>query len=498
MKKILLSFVILIVFTISCSTETTIGSEIGFRKQTMQGKYYPADKDSLANLIDRFADTTTMGTNGMSGFFLNYIVLPHGKMEYFMQNAKDPLRAITGYDFETFVLITDCNKDDKLETFDIYDGEGYASTFGNIKVDTAIRNSLKKEFPENCSVDFQNDQEYNRFEPYINVMAKLVPDKKIVPIVIGKADKYQINDFAQKIDNILKAAKKNVLVVVVTNLSENVNHDRARDTDVPLIKKLEVGNVFTLFRDDYEGYDNELRALQTTAVLGQYGGANTFLPYLYNTSFNVFEREEEFNSVQAYLAALSYSDSHLAYVSFSPFKKMESMAEFADTVNSAFKQGLMGQASPKGMIVMREFQKPFPYYMTVKMDGEMIAHKGDMLNDLNMIFTPHIIANGIALNHPKKEQLLKKFDDLYMGMYICNYPRVIKAFPSSGKFNKTGFGLLSDKGETFILPDLDFPSSAEPKEIEDTLYKKAGISKDDKHILYMFDIFILEKNAPKE
>ncbi len=498
MKRILLPFVTLIVFLISCSTETTSGSEVGYRSQTMKGDYYPAEKDSLARLIDRFADTTKMGTNGMSGYYLNYISMPHGRMEYIMQNAKDPLRAITGYDFETMIFITDCNSDEELETFDIYDGLGYASSFGNVKVDTEIRDALKKLYPDNCSVDFQNDQKYNRFEAYMNVIAKLVPDKKIVPIVIGKADKFQLSSFAQNVDDVIQKSKKNVLTVVITNLSENVGQDKARELDIPVIQSMEMGNTFTLLRSNLEHYNNELRALKTTTLIGQYGGANMFVPYLYNTSFNVFEDPAEYNSVKAYLASISAYDSQKSFVSFSPFKKMTLIKEFADTVNSAFKLGLNGNKSPNGMIVMSDFQKQYPFFLSVKKDGKLLGFKGEISPEYNILYTAHKIANDLALNTPQSKELLKDFKDIYLGMYICNFPRVIKNFPKDGSFSKIGFGMISEKGETYILPDIDFDQKSTAEEIKDILYKKAGIQETDKHILYKFDIFVLEKNAPEE
>ncbi len=498
MQKLLLSFVSLVVFLVSCTTETTIGNEIEFRKATMQGEYYPADKDSLANLIDRFADTTTMGTNGESGFYLNYIVMPHGKMEYTLQNARDAIRAITGYDFETFIFITDCNNDEDLKDFDIYDGQGYESSFGTVRVDTALRNKLKEKFPKNCTKEFQNNQKYNRFEPYMNIIAKLVPDKKIVPIVIGKLDKFQITELGDKIDATVRASKKNVLTVVITNFSEGMNQEEARKQDVPLIQSLESGNIFDLFRHNLTAYSNELRALKTGISIGQYGGANMFLPYLYNTSYNVFQEKSEFNNVKAYLAALAYNDPQNSYYSFSPLKKMTLMKEFVDSVDVGLRKGLEGEKIPNTMIVLRDFEKHYPFFLLVKKDGKLLSSKGSLSTDVNILYNAYKTSNDLGLNHANAKEHLANYDELQLEMFICNFPHFLSTFPTEGEINKLGFGLMTEKGEYYVVPGIDFEEGSAVGKVKEMLYQKAGIKENDKHILYYFDIFILEKNAPKE
>jgi AmmeMemoRadiSam system protein B len=498
MRKMLLSFGLILSLLIACSTESTIGSEVEVRKMTMQGEYYPADIDSLSNLIDRFADTTTMGTNGMQGYFLHYIGVPHGKMDYTFQNAKDALRAITGYDFETFIFIADCNKDENLSDFNIYSGSGYESMYGTIHTDTVLQNILGKKFPDNFNTEFQNNQKYNRFEPYVNLIGKLVPHKKIVPIIVGKTDNYTIANLAKEINQAIIDTKKNVLTVLVTNLSEGIKHTEAREKDVPLIQTLEEGNSFDLFRRNLKDYDNELKAYRLATALANYGGANMLMPYLYNTSFNVYEQAAEFKNVKAYLSSICYRDPQLAYYAFSPLKSMTDMNEFADSVEASFKLGLKGQNLSNITIVTKAFLKSYPAYFAVWDNGELVASNGNLSGGLNLMYNGKKSAYDAGLNNPKAKELLEKYDKLHIQMLICNFPVLITSFPKEGKFSKVGFGVRTDDKEIAIIPGIDFDPNLPAAEIEKILYQKAGISKEDKHLLFSFSIFILEKNSPNE
>ncbi len=238
--KAILPIIFLTVESVSCgnqkaSEEVKPMRASQVRSPVVAGSFYPADPDSLAQMVDGYLGSVEV--DPIEGEILG-LVSPHAGYPYSGQTAAYGYKLVTGKDFSTVVLIGPSHQA-YFPGISVYPTGAWRSPLGDVKIDEDLAKRLigKDEsirfFPEGHS------QEHS-LEVQIPFLQRVMRDFKIVPIVIGGGGTRTLGVLADALTSLIEDRK--VLVVASSDLYHGYSYDECRETDsrtVGLIQNLD-------------------------------------------------------------------------------------------------------------------------------------------------------------------------------------------------------------------------------------------------------------------
>ena len=218
------------------------------RQPAVAGSFYPADPDSLKNMINNFLDNIEEPKK--EGEILA-LILPHAGYEFSGPVASYGFKELAGKDIETVILIGNSHQE-RFDGISIY-AEGYFETpLGEVKIDSSL---AKKIISESEKISFKESahQKEHSLEVEIPFLQQVLKNFKIVPILFGNSDK---NDYEILAQAILKHIQgKNVLLIASSDMSHYPIYEDAKEADQKTINAILTGEVGELEKtiNDLEG-----------------------------------------------------------------------------------------------------------------------------------------------------------------------------------------------------------------------------------------------------
>ena len=223
-------------------------SENHIRPAAIAGKFYPADKTELTQLIDGYLDKAPTPPIGTLPGRIKILILPHAGYIYSGQTAAFGYRLIERTPYDSVILIGPCHSA-AFRGASIWRSGDWQTPLGTVPVDETLARAIASESPE-----FQADPNVHRkehsLEAQLPFLQKTLTNFKIVPILTDDASPENCLRLAQAIFKNIKG--KNVLVVVSTDMSHYYQDSSARLMDLRTLELLKT--------QDFPGLSSALKA----------------------------------------------------------------------------------------------------------------------------------------------------------------------------------------------------------------------------------------------
>jgi MEMO1 family protein len=212
------------------------------REPVWAGKFYDSRPSILSAQIDAFLDNAANIAHPSGE--IKAIIVPHAGYIYSGQVAAFAYRLVQGKQFDSVVILGTSHRYG-FKGCSIYSNGGYKTPLGITEVDRA----LAKEISVNSGFNFipQAHLQEHSIEVQIPFIQKVLPEAKIVPVVVGFPSEKTINSLAYALEKSLK--DKKALVVASTDMSHFYPHEKASEIDgntISLISSFNSGELIEL------------------------------------------------------------------------------------------------------------------------------------------------------------------------------------------------------------------------------------------------------------
>jgi AmmeMemoRadiSam system protein B/AmmeMemoRadiSam system protein A len=216
------------------------------RKSLLAGSWYPKDADALSKQIDGLLQNAKLPASSPPKILA--LIVPHAGYIYSGQVAAHAYKLIQGQNYDTVVIIAPSHRYG-FEGCSIYLRGGYQTPLGIAQVDESVATEISKAtgFPYIA----QAHQEEHAVEIQVPFVQRVLPEAKIVPIVMGYPRKYTIERLAAGLKKALSG--KNVLLIASTDLSHFLSKEEANKKDHETISLIQEFKTCTLQRKCEEG-----------------------------------------------------------------------------------------------------------------------------------------------------------------------------------------------------------------------------------------------------
>ena len=196
----------------------------GVRKPVWAGMFYDKNKESLSSQIDRFLENAQIPVIP-EGKIMG-LISPHAGYIYSGQIAASGYRLVQGKDYETVIVIGPSHRYGFVGC-SIYPQGSYETPLGTIEVDNELASEISK--ASQFKYIPQAHKQEHSIEVQIPFIQKVLPQAKIVPIVMGYPRKQTILALANALAKTVP--EKKVLIVASTDLSHHLPRKMANETD---------------------------------------------------------------------------------------------------------------------------------------------------------------------------------------------------------------------------------------------------------------------------
>lgn len=201
-------------------------TEKEIRKSIVAGSFYPGNQSELKNLISGYLQKAKdFNLENIRG-----LISPHAGYIYSGQVAAYSYKQIAGRDYECIFIIAPSHSE--LFGFNsVFGGKAYQTPLGTVEVDTDRCNKLCSlpEYSGNIKISSHGHRAEHSLEVQLPFLQAVMEEFKIVPIVMGKQDKINIESLGNAIGRLFK--NENILVVASTDLSHYHSYGVASDLD---------------------------------------------------------------------------------------------------------------------------------------------------------------------------------------------------------------------------------------------------------------------------
>lgn len=195
----------------------------GFRRPAVAGLFYPSNPVKLHNEINNLL--TTGNTVDFQGKVFG-IIAPHAGYIYSGNTAAFAYKLLKGRDIRKVIILSPSHR----EFFPgncIYDGEGYLTPLGRIKIDKKIAEKMAEE-SDSVFLGKEGHQKEHAVEVHLPFLQHVLKDFKIVPVVMGDQEKKIVDDLAKAIAAVYD---EETLIIASSDLSHFYSRDTAFKMD---------------------------------------------------------------------------------------------------------------------------------------------------------------------------------------------------------------------------------------------------------------------------
>lgn len=232
------------------------------RKAVWAGSFYESDPVRLAAQVDAYLENAPAGP----GADIQALVVPHAGYVYSGRVAACAYRLVKGRDLETVVIIGPSHRHG-FQGCSIWPDGGFASPLGVVPIDAP----LAAEIARTSGFGFipEAHKEEHSLEVQVPFIQRVLPEAKIVPIVMGYPTRRTVQAL---VDGLAKSLPgKNVLLIASTDMSHFLSRNEARAVDEGTIGLIRESKASALL-EAVEGGENILCGGGPVAAVLLYAG----------------------------------------------------------------------------------------------------------------------------------------------------------------------------------------------------------------------------------
>ena len=211
----------------------------GTRKPVFAGAFYDADPARLAALVDGYLKSAAEPP--VEAREARVLIAPHAGYIFSGQAAAHAYRVARGRPIETVVVVGTSHQF-ALDGGSVYLRGGYETPLGTVPVDEALAARIAR--ASGFSYVAAAHEKEHSVEVQVPFIQRVLPDARIVPIVLGYPTRASINALAKGLGEAL--ASPGALIVVSTDLSHYLDKEEANAVDartIDLVRKADAGAI---------------------------------------------------------------------------------------------------------------------------------------------------------------------------------------------------------------------------------------------------------------
>jgi len=226
------------VLVVLCLLEPACFSS-NMRQPAVSGQFYPADKNSLQNMVNTFLSNVRSSVVEKAPSEIYGIIVPHAGYIFSGQVAAYSFKALEGKTYDTVILIGQSHHY-YLSKSALYDGEGFSTPLGDVLADRDFISELSKK-SELFEINNLAHRDEHSLEVELPFLQTVLKNKfKIVPILVSGFSTKQCNEIANAIVSVIKTfPDKRFLFVISTDMSHYPKYEDANFVDKEALKALE-------------------------------------------------------------------------------------------------------------------------------------------------------------------------------------------------------------------------------------------------------------------
>ena len=194
------------------------------RKPAVAGMFYPADKSSLTNAVDRLlAQAETMSLSGTA----IAIIAPHAGYQYSGLTAAYAYLAARDTSFDTVVVVSPSHRE-YFDGISVYGGSAYATPLGEIGINEDLREQLTSRDPI-IEVSSAGHRAEHALEVQLPFVQRIRHNATLLPIVMGDQRRPYCKHLGERLAAVLAGSR--ALLVASSDLSHYHGYETANDLD---------------------------------------------------------------------------------------------------------------------------------------------------------------------------------------------------------------------------------------------------------------------------
>ena len=329
----------------------------GLRKAQLAGSWYPKDPEALSRLLDHFLKNAQ--TRPMPAGDILAIIAPHAGYAFSGQVAAYAYKLIQNKNYETVVILSPSHQFG-FDGCSIYPKGGYETPLGIAKVDAFLAAEIGKATGFGYIAQAHRDE--HAVEIQVPFVQRVLPQAKIVPIVMGIPKKTTILRLAEGLKTAL--AGKKALIIASTDLSHFLEKKEANKTDKNTISLIQ-GFKTTEIIKKCEGGENLMCGGGPVVAALLYGKDKADVEILHYADSSTVNQDE--SSVVGYLAAALIAKSVTQDFHLSEQEKKELLQLAYSTVNLYVRENKVPEYKPKSANLLQKCGA----FVTLKKQGEL-------------------------------------------------------------------------------------------------------------------------------
>jgi len=224
MKKILIKG--LVFFLLMCPR----GFANDIKQPNVSGQFYDAEPAKLTLRIKSYLDQAAVEPSDRN---IPLLISPHAGYVYSGPVAAYAYKAISKQKYKTVVILAPSH----FYGFDgtaVWPSGGFATPLGTVEVDSDFAGRLISP-ADRIAAQPQAFLQEHSLEVQIPFLQSVLPDFKIVPVIIGQIDFTAVEGLAKRINAII-GQREDVLVVASSDMSHYHRGDAAKEMDTATLK----------------------------------------------------------------------------------------------------------------------------------------------------------------------------------------------------------------------------------------------------------------------
>ena len=450
--------------------------QIGYRPPTAAGTFYPANPDSLRQMIDSLLEPAIPGKYGYMDIV--GLVAPHAGYVYSGKVAARAYKEIKDKKYDVAIIIAPSH----FESFrgsSVFNGDAYVTPLGNVMVDKELAKKIA-DYDDRILYSMHGHrwtgvQPEHSLEVQLPFLQTVQPDIKIVPIVMGSQDPLTEDLLMRAIYNAMKNTNKKYLIIASTDLSHYHDAETAEDMDKPLIR--------TYMRYDYFALQNSLAmgtyeacgggpmisAMMAAEQLGATGAA----PVIYLHSGNTEAGKAHQDRVVGYFSGLLIKGSERE---LTPVLSDNDKIHLMDVVKKTLADVVEGKKDSTfyGM-VPRGLAQYSPAFVTLTENGELRACMGHTFAQAPLVLEVQDAAKLAATSDYRFGAIRKsELDSIEIEITVMSRMRRILDF-NEIEIGKDGLFIRLGSNRGLLLPQVASERNWDVETFLKNLCLKAGL-----------------------
>jgi len=194
------------------------------RKSVVAGSWYPGNAEMLRKEITNYLENVKLAD--IEGEIIA-LISPHAGYAYSGYVAANAYKQIKGNRYDAVIVLAPSHQE-AFQGVSVFNKDGYETPLGIVPVEKSIANAIINQ-DENIRFSWEGHREEHSLEIQLPFLQIVVPDLKIVPIVLWDSSWENCKKLA---DAIIKAVKgKKVLIVASSDLYHGYSYDECKQTD---------------------------------------------------------------------------------------------------------------------------------------------------------------------------------------------------------------------------------------------------------------------------